>query len=252
MPVIGGYLGYKILRAIAPLEPSHMDGGCYAGRSKVEALLGDTVWSEIAQKTVIDFGCGPGSEAIEMAQRGAEKVYGVDILERWLVVARKEAARAKCENVRFSQVAPEPADVIVSIDAFEHFADPAAILKQMAAMLKPRGCVLVSFGPTWYHPLGGHLFSVFPWAHLVFSEKALCRWRSHIRDDGAQRFCEVEGGLNQMTVGRFERLVESSPFRMEKLDTVPIRAVQGLHNRFTREFFTAVVRCKLVMRSPPS
>jgi SAM-dependent methyltransferase len=252
MPVIGGYIGYRILRAIAPAEPTHMNGGSYVGRSKAEVLLGKTVWSEIQNKTVIDFGCGPGAEAIEMAQRGAQKVYGVDILERWLAVARKEAARAKCENVSFSAVPPEPADVIVSIDAFEHFADPAAILELMAGMLKPKGSVLISFGPPWYHPLGGHLFSVFPWAHLLFSEKALCRWRSHIRDDGAQRFCDVEGGLNKMTIRRFEQLVESSPFRIEKLDTVPIRPVRRFHNRFTKEFFTAVVRCKLAPRSAPS
>jgi SAM-dependent methyltransferase len=191
MPVIGGYLGYQILRAIAPGEPRHMNGGSYVERSKMEVLLGDTVWNEMRKKTVIDFGCGPGAEAIEIAQRGAQQVYGVDILERWLTIAREEAARAKCKNVSFSRVPPEPADVIVSIDAFEHFVDPAAILQHMAGMLKPQGCVLVSFGPTWYHPLGGHLFSVFPWAHLVFSEKALCRWRSHLRDDGAQRFCDV-------------------------------------------------------------
>ncbi len=35
----------------------------------------------------------------------------------------------------------------------------------------PHGAVYASFGPTWYHPLGGHLFSVFPWAHPIFSEK---------------------------------------------------------------------------------
>src|SRR5262249_46940466 len=139
--------------------------------------------------------------------------------------------------------------VIVSIDAFEHFSDPQAILKTMARMLKPNGCVLASFGPTWYHPLGGHLFSVFPWAHLIFTEKALCRWRTHIRNDGAQRFADVEGGLNQMTIARFQRLVKDSPFEIESLQTIPIRPARMFHNRFTREFLTAVVRCKLRLKS---
>ena len=69
---------------------------------------------------------------------------------------------------------PRSIDAIVSIDAFEHFSNPASALKTMHAMLNPGGRVYVSFGPTWYHPLGGHLFSVFPWAHLLFSETALC------------------------------------------------------------------------------
>jgi SAM-dependent methyltransferase len=248
MPLIGGALGYRILRAIAPAEPGHMNGGSYQGRSKIEVLLGKEIWSEIRDKTIIDFGCGSGGEAIEMAQRGARKVYGIDIVDRWLAIAREAATSAGCKNVTFCASPPEPADVIVSIDAFEHFEDPAAVLTTMAEMLRSDGCALVSFGPTWYHPLGGHLFSVFPWAHLIFSESALCRWRSHIRDDRAQRFCEVEGGLNQMTIRRFERLIDSSPFRIEHIDAVPIRQARRMHNRFTREFFTAVVRCKLVRR----
>lgn len=251
MAILGGNLAYRILRVIAPAEPARMNGTAYAGRSKVEALLGEDIWEQIRNKTVIAFGCGPGAEAIEIAQRGARCVYGIDILDRWLEMGSAEAARVNCRNASFCRVPPEQADVIVSIDAFEHFADPAAILESMMKMLKPEGCVLICFGPTWYHPLGGHLFSVFPWAHLIFAEASLCRWRSHIRSDGARRFCEVEGGLNQMTIRRFERIVESSPFRVEWLEAVPIRALRLLHNRLTREFFSALVRCKLVPQLAP-
>ncbi len=248
MPLIGGRLGYSILRAFAPHEPRGMSGGSYAGRSKLETLFGKEIWKEIEGRTVIDFGCGAGAEAIEMAQRGAGHVYGIDISERWLAVAREQAANATCQNVTFSCEPSETADIILSVDAFEHFADPPAILRTMATMLKPQGIVLASFGPTWYHPLGGHLFSVFPWAHLVFAEQALCRWRSHIRHDGATRFSEVEGGLNQMTIRRFERIVGDSLFQIDSLEAVPIRRATFLHNRLTREFLTAVVRCKLSLK----
>ena len=71
----------------------------------------------------------------------------------------------------------ELADVIVSVDAFGAFSDPAEVLRVMDRLLKPSGEVFISFGPTWYHPLGGHLFSVFPWAHLLFAEEALIEWR---------------------------------------------------------------------------
>lgn len=225
-----------------------MSGAAYAGRSKIEVLLGQNIWKEITGKTVIDFGCGSGVDTIELAQRGACHVYGIDINERCLAMARERAAAAECKNVTFATTPPQPADVIVSLDAFEHFDDPSAILAIMARMLKPGGCVLAAFGPTWYHPLGGHLFSVFPWAHLLFSEAALCRWRSHLRSDGAQHFSEVEGGLNQMTIRRFEQLVECSPLRFDSLETVPIRRARTLHCQPTRELFTAVVRCKLLPR----
>jgi hypothetical protein len=100
-----------------------------------------------------------------------------------------------------------------------------------------------------FHPLGGHLFSVFPWAHLLFREEALIRWRSTFKTDGATRFGEVAGGLNQMTIKKFEGIVEESPFRFVSFESIPIKRLRRFHNRLTREFTTAAVRCRLVKRA---
>jgi SAM-dependent methyltransferase len=248
MPILDGTLGYRLLRVMAPSEPGRMSGQAYAERSKIETLFGCTIWQEIQGKVVIDFGCGAGREAIELAQKGARWVYGVDLSSKWLQIGREAAAAANCQNITFCEMAPASADIVISIDAFEHFAEPVSILNTMAGLLRSNGRGIVAFGPTWYHPLGGHLFSVFPWAHLIFGESALCRWRAHIRADGAQRFGDVEGGLNQMTIRRFERLVDCSPFTLEHFEAVPIRHFKLLHNRLTREFLTSVVRCHLVLR----
>ncbi|MBZ5632294.1 MAG: methyltransferase domain-containing protein [Acidobacteriia bacterium] len=205
---------------------------------------------EIFNKIVIDFGCGEGADAVEMAGRGARRVIGIDIREDILQLARQKAVSAGVQNTcLFASSTKEAADVVVSVDAFEHFADPAGILHSMNTLQQPAGEVLVSFGPTWYHPLGGHLFSVFPWAHLLFSEKALIRWRSTFKTDGATRFSEVAGGLNQMTIAKFEELIAGSPLRLASLELVPIKKLRRFHNRLTREFTTAVVRCRLVKRT---
>jgi SAM-dependent methyltransferase len=226
-----------------------MDGSAYAGRSKLETLFGRGFWEEVAGRTVLDFGCGTGAEAVEMAQHGAGRVIGIDIQESSLDRARERARDAGVEGrCVFATRSPEPADVIVAVDSFEHFADPAAVLRSMREMLAPGGFVLASFGPTWYHPLGGHLFSVFPWAHLVFTERALIRWRSDFKTDGATRFEDVAGGLNRMSIARFEQIVADSPFAFARLELVPIRRLRWLANRFTREATTATVRCKLVPR----
>jgi len=248
MGVIGGEIGYRILRGLGPSGMGgRMDGAVYANRSKLEVLLGPEVWVETRDKVVIDFGCGSGMEAVEIAERGARRVIGIDLQEDRLAAARRLAAqRGMADRCQFSVRPDTLADVIISIDSFEHFDDPAAILEEMYRLLRPGGCVLVSFGPTWYHPLGGHLFSVFPWAHLLFTERALIRWRSDFKSDGATRFSEVAGGLNQMTIRRFERLVRQSPFRLEHFEAVPIRKLRPLAVRLTREFTTAIVRCKLV------
>jgi len=212
--------------------------------------MGDEFFTKIVEKVIIDFGCGEGADAIEMAEKGAKRVIGIDIRENVLQVARQKALTAGVQNTCvFESRTKELAEIIVSVDAFEHFADPAGILRIMNMLLQPAGEVLISFGPTWYHPLGGHLFSVFPWAHLIFSEKALVRWRSTFKTDGATRFSEVAGGLNQMTIAKFERLIADSPLRFASLELVPIKKLRRFHNRFTREFTTAVVRCRLAKRT---
>jgi hypothetical protein len=134
------------------------------------------------------------------------------------------------------------------VDAFEHFADPAGVLTVMAGLPRPGGRVFATFGPPWLHPRGGHSFSVFPWAHLLFTEEALLRWRADYCADGARRFEEVEGGLNRMTVGRFERLVAASAFEVASFEAVPIRAARWLHGRWRRALFTSMVRCELRLR----
>jgi SAM-dependent methyltransferase len=242
-------LQQRILKRIAPAEKMNRDvESTYDGKSKLAVLLGERVFHRIAGKVVIDFGCGVGTEAIEMAQSGARYVIGLDIREDILETARQSVIRAGVVNCDFTSSTNQLADVVVSLDAFEHFADPGDILSRIGGLLKPSGEVLVSFGPTWYHPLGGHLFSVFPWAHLVFSEKALIRWRSTFKTDGATRFGEVAGGLNQMTIAGFESLIAASAFEFAELELVPIRKLRPVHNRATREFTTAVVRCRLVKR----
>lgn len=235
-----------MLRRIAPAEPEYLSRAAYQNRSKLVTLLGEDLLREVAGQDVIDFGCGYGDEALELARHGA-RVYGLDIQDDLLAHARERArVEGLGERCRFGREPSELADVIVALDSFEHFTDPAGVLAQMHSLLKGGGRVIASFGPTWYHPLGGHLFSVFPWAHLMFSERALIRWRSDLRSDGATRFGEVAGGLNQMTIAGFERLVRASPFQLERLEAVPIRKLKWIHSRHTREFTTAIVRAQLV------
>lgn len=246
---VGGDLGEKILHSFAHQkleEDQHNTGARYYAGSKLEALFGDDVWDKVQGKEVLDYGCGFGAEAIEIAQRGAERVIGIDSRQRALDRASLEAARAgvarRCE---FTRRLRDKADIIFSIDGFEHYDDPEQILESMHRMLKPGGKVLISLGPPWFHPYGGHLFSVFPWAHLVFSEEALIQWRSEFKTDGATCFKEVEGGLNQMTVKQFRTLVENSDFEVDEFEAVPIRSLSWLKSEASEEYLTSIVRCTL-------
>lgn len=178
----------------------------------------------------------------------ARRVIGVDIRDTLLTRARARAdAAGVADRCTFSTSPTELADIVVSLDSFEHFEDPADVLRIMAEYLRPDGEVFASFGPIWYHPLGGHTFSVFPWSHLVFTEPALLRWRKDFRP--AQTATRItECGLNKMTIRRFQRLVEESPFRFAQFEARPIRPLRWFANGLTREFATSVVTCRLVRR----
>ena len=216
----------------------------------MRVLLGDPVIDMlVSSDIVIDFGCGAGEDAVELARLGCKRVIGVDIQRALLIQAAELASKAGVsERVTFCESSPnEGADAIVSLDAFEHFGDPAAILSCMHSALRPGGkrCMplLGRHGITHSEAICSRCFR----GHTCcLVSPALCAWRSHLRDDGAVRFSEVAGGLNQMTIGRFERLVHQSQLRLECLESVPIRVVTPLHNRMTREFTTAIVRATLV------
>lgn len=250
MGFIGGNLGSFLLRKIAP-PPSERGGDSESDQDrKLERCFGPDFLECLRGKTVIDFGCGDGVQAVMIAKQVPNcRVIGLDIQPRFLEKARAHAARnGVADRCLFAETTHERADVIISIDAFEHFSDPATILTTMSELLKPEGEVMASFGPTWLHPYGGHLFSVFPWAHLIFTEGALIRWRAEFRPDGATRFSEVEGGLNQIRIAEFERLVAGSPLSVDWLESVPIRNLSFLRWKPLREFGSSIVRCRLVRR----
>jgi len=247
LAVVTGEIGYRLLRKLVKVCPGNEITTAYDGLSKMELFFGPEIWRDLSNKTVLDFGCEAGVEAIDMAQHGVPRVIGLDIREEPLSSARESAKKAGVENsCVFTTHTDEKVDVVVSLDAFEHYADPLAMLKVMRRLLKDDGYVLACFGPTWYHPLGGHGFSIFPWAHLVFSESVLMRWYREDSGRPAYHFEEVTGGLNKLTVRRFERIVAQSEFEFDSIEPVPIRKLKLLSNKLTREFTTAVVKCKLV------
>jgi SAM-dependent methyltransferase len=253
MGLIGGAAGVRILKTLSPDgRSSAMADGVppvYRNKSKLEQLLGHRIWDEVRDRVVVDFGCGEGHEVVELAEHGARHVIGLDTYPPWRASAvERVAARGVADRCTIAEQwtgnGPR-ADVIISLDSFEHFEDPAAILETMRQMLKPGGCVLAAFGPPWYHPYGGHLFSVFPWAHLVFSEYAMVTWRTWLPGKEPKSSL-LDAGLNQMTIRRFGRLIEASPFEVTMFEAVPIRRRRW--PAWSREFTTSIVRCRLEAR----
>jgi SAM-dependent methyltransferase len=198
-------------------------------------------------KTVLDFGCGYGLQAVAMAQRGARRVVGVDIIH-----AEKAAANAAAHGcsgrTRFYRTLPRELrgtfDLVLSCSSFEHFSDPAAVLGEMHEAAAPGGQVVISFAELWWSPTGSHMnfFTRIPWVNVWFSESTLMAVRSRFRADGATRFEQVAGGLNKMTLAKFERLLAASGLKEEFRRYYATKKLPLVTNMpLLREFFVSAV-----------
>jgi 2-polyprenyl-3-methyl-5-hydroxy-6-metoxy-1,4-benzoquinol methylase len=261
---LGGRLGFWVLKSLAKRPVKETAGrqslkeDLTSGSAKLEQYFGRDIWTQLDGRVVLDFGCGEGEEAIAAARHGAKRVYGIDIRDVSLEIAQKSSrengVHDTCvflngisQDSRVREIS-DKVEFAYSLDSFEHFSEPKQILDQLYSLLAPGGELYVSFGPPWKHPFGCHMFffNSLPWMHFIFKEETIMAVRAVYRQDGAKRFGEVEGGLNQMTVVRFIRLAENSNFQIEKLRLIPIKGLSWLvRNHSIREYFTSVVQCVL-------
>jgi 2-polyprenyl-6-hydroxyphenyl methylase / 3-demethylubiquinone-9 3-methyltransferase len=104
----------------------------------------------LADKQVLDIGCGGGILAEAMAHHGAS-VTAIDLAEASLSVARLHQLESKLEidyrNISAENLAeqePEKYDVVSCLEMLEHVPDPGSIVRACYSLVKPGGLVFFS------------------------------------------------------------------------------------------------------------
>jgi 2-polyprenyl-6-hydroxyphenyl methylase/3-demethylubiquinone-9 3-methyltransferase len=105
----------------------------------------------LANKAVLDVGCGGGILSDSMARKGAQ-VTGIDLSTKALRVAQLHALEANTPNVSYREISAEalaleqPAafDVVTCMEMLEHVPDPASVVKACSELVKPGGWVFFS------------------------------------------------------------------------------------------------------------
>lgn len=151
-------------------------------------ICGDNAWYR--GRRILDFGCGVGRKAHDLAVGGAAEVLGVDISNRSIQVARKLGDGIG--NLSYLDVditlLPEQGyagyfDYVISYTVFEHLDEPRAILDALSAVLAPKGRLIVVFNfidDKWGAHLGA--FISHPWPQAVFPERVLFKyWTKRLR-----------------------------------------------------------------------
>ncbi len=104
----------------------------------------------LADRRVVDIGCGGGILAEAMAASGA-RVTGIDLADASLQVARLHALDSGLgidyrliSAERLATEAPGQFDVVTCMEMLEHVPDPASIVRACAQLVRPGGWVFLS------------------------------------------------------------------------------------------------------------
>lgn len=99
-------------------------------------------------KRVLDLGCGCGGNCMDFVRRGAHCVVGVDISEKMLDVARREASDShieyRCMDMTDLPRIGEVFDLVYSSLAFHYIEDFDGLLADIYRCLSPGGILLFS------------------------------------------------------------------------------------------------------------
>ena len=104
----------------------------------------------VAEKKVLDVGCGGGILSESLAQRGAD-VTGIDMGDAPLGVARLHQLESglsidyqKSTAEEFAKDHENTFDVVTCLEMLEHVPDPSSVINACAKMVKPGGTVFFS------------------------------------------------------------------------------------------------------------
>mgnify|MGYP004555170667 FL=1 len=109
----------------------------------MKKLMPDT-----AGKSVLDLGCGCGQSCVDFVRNGAESVLGIDISEKMLAVANKEAKNDKIKYLQMSMSELDKLsmkfDIVYSSLAFHYVPDFQKFANDIYNLLNTGGYLLFS------------------------------------------------------------------------------------------------------------
>jgi len=103
--------------------------------------------------TVLDYGCGTGTTACELASE-VKQIFAIDISSKMILLAQQKVAAKKIGNVSFRQgdifnkaYTAGSFDVILAFNMLHTVPDAEAVMLRIRELLKPEG-VMIAVTPT--------------------------------------------------------------------------------------------------------
>jgi 2-polyprenyl-3-methyl-5-hydroxy-6-metoxy-1,4-benzoquinol methylase len=192
----------------------------------------------IAGRTLLDIGASPHGFSLERALTQGITTYlgvGLGVWEPVEVRHQTAVGRLVAGDAEAIALERDSVDLAMSLSTFEHFADGAAVLREIYRVLRPAGRLFVNFQPVWTSSEGHHLHHLAavtrlipPWVHLLWTPTAMRRalkerWPADapMSLDEAVAWVYESGEINRTDVVTLRRMFETSPFTIEWMTPLP-------------------------------
>ncbi len=193
---------------------------------------------ELEGKRIADIGCGDGIIDLGLVIKGkpAELIgydlNEVDIAKLLAEATTEEGITELPPELSFIKSQPEriPADdgsfdLVVTWSAFEHVADPEALLRDIRRVMKPDGVLFLQLWPFYNSEHGSHLWQWFPdgFAQFTHSDAEItARIEADESTDpswGAMMLREYRA-LNRITLDDLGAAIERAGLRVSRLKLI--------------------------------
>jgi len=180
---------------------------------------------DVADRRVLEIGCGHGALCVDMARCGAT-VVGVD-LNMWRVDFANQLVQERypelAARLHFTATAAEDRpkdeqfDVIVSKDTFEHVDDLDGLLESLYELLKPGGLLIAGSTPLYWSPKGDHGRTGLrvPGLHSVLPQRVVFAAASRHQGYPVRSVSDI--GMNGFTPEQYRRFFDRSKFEQVQI-----------------------------------
>ncbi len=185
---------------------------------------------DLADKQVLELGCGPGFEVWYLSHHFGSRAWGVDVVERraWAALA-DDRTQFVCADLALEQpFEPDTFDRIISFSVLEHVVHPYSVIRELHRVLRPGGLAALSAN-LHRGPRASHLYRelFFPFPHLLFGDDVIRQYREkhHGVSYGAS-------WVNRLTWPQYEAYFRDTGFLIRALRFSETKLDEDLYQRF--------------------
>jgi SAM-dependent methyltransferase len=170
---------------------------------------------DLADKRVLEIGCGAGYEVWYLSHHFGADATGLDIIERaaWQELADERTHYVLGDLTAARLFDDDAFDRIISFAVWEHVAHPSTALAETFRVLRPGGLAWIKAN-LYRGPMASHLYAdiAFPYPHLLFTDDVIREFmRRHDRPVGGASW------VNRLSWADYDSRIRRLGFRIRAL-----------------------------------